>query len=119
MIKYFCAVVFGYLIDFFIYYFLVGSAVSIYLSASIAFFFGSLVNLLLIRQVVFTNPKYDFAKDLFFTLTSNISIFIVGILLLYLFYNVFGVGPYCSKVSSNLLTFLINFHIRKFFFTKA
>ena len=117
-LRYFLAVTCGYCLDFIIYALLVNLHISIYLANTIAFCIGSVINTSLIRRFVFRENKFSLLMDLQLSFVSNLIIFLFGMIILGVIVNFGSINPYSAKFLSNLVTFTLNFSIRKYFFRK-
>lgn len=118
-IRYFLVVCCGFFVDLAIYSGLVAAGLSIYFANVLAFLVGTTVNVLLIRRFVFTDNRFGLGHDVLFSTASNGIMLGFGMCLLGLFVEVFGWGPYVSKVLSNGVTFVINYLVRLRIFRKG
>jgi putative flippase GtrA len=115
-LRYFLAVSCGFAVDFFIYSLMIWSEIPFYLANTAAFFVGSIVNVLLIRNYVFPDSRFSLRKDLPLTLIVNIVIFLFGMIVLWILIDYFSIGPYISKILVSGLTVTLNYIIRTTFF---
>ena len=118
LLKYFSAVVCGYLVDFAIFILLIESGWSIYLANCVGFVVGSICNVILIRLYVFSDSRFELLHDLGYSLISNTLILFVGLAMLWLLVEQFNWTAIVAKVTANGLTFFINFIIRKQLFSR-
>ena len=117
-LRYFLAVVCGYCIDFSIYAVLVAAGVSVYWANTAGFCVGSVVNVLLIRQFVFTDSRFSLGADLPLSFASNTLMFGFGMGLLWVLVDALSTNPYGAKLLANGTTFTLNYVIRALFFRK-
>jgi putative flippase GtrA len=115
--SYLIAVTLGFVFDFCIYCILVKYEMSPYIANSFSFFAGAIFTVLLLRTFVFKINKFHLLKDILFTLSSNGTIYFLGMIFLYCCINFLYIGPYFSKIVTNILTFFINYIIRLTFFS--
>ena len=105
----------GFALDIIIFYVLVNMNTSLYVANTFSYLFGSFFCVILIRKFVFTKPRFNLLKDYLFTIMSNGSVFLFGFLMLIILISL-TFGELLSKLLSNIITFTINFFIRKAFF---
>ena len=117
-LRYFLAVVGGYCIDFAIYAALVKFGVSVYWANTAGFCVGSVVNVILIREFVFTDSRFRLGTDLRLSFASNALIFMLGMEILWGLVELAAMNPYGAKLLTNGTTFVANYVIRAFFFRK-
>ena len=115
-LRYFLAVSCGFGVDFFIYSIMIWSEIPFYWANTAAFFVGSAINVILIRNYVFTYSRFSFREDLPLTLIVNLVIFIFGMILLGILIDYFSTDPYISKILVSGLTITLNYLIRISFF---
>ncbi len=118
-LTYLAVVMFGYVVDFFIYSFMLAFGVGVVLANTVAFLVGAVVNAILIRRFVFPDNRFRAGKDLALTLLVNIFFFVLGTWLLSWLVGTEGINPYVAKVLTNSLTFAGNFVTRAVFFRKT
>jgi len=102
----------GFTCDLIIFALLTSYGVSVIVGGIISFVFGTFVNLVLLRRILFRCTSLNFAKDFILTLLSNGLIFNVGLLVLWYMTSCLLYDAIVAKVFSNLLTFLSNYVIR-------
>lgn len=115
--RYILAVGMGFVFDYCIYFSLYRKGISPYIANSLSFFAGAIFTVILLRAFVFKINKFHFIKDIFLTLSSNGTIYFVGMFFLYCFINLLYLDPYLSKITANIITFFINYIIRLSFFS--
>jgi len=116
--RYFLAVVCGYCIDFAIYAVLVKFDVSVYWANTAGFCVGSVVNVILIRQFVFTNSRFRLGTDLQLSFVSNALMFMLGMGVLWGLVEIAAMNPYGAKLLANGATFVANYALRAIYFRK-
>ncbi len=117
-LKYIAIMIVGFTCDLILFAILTSYEVSIIISGVASFVFGTFVNLVLLRSILFHCSNLSFAKDLILTLLSNGLIFNIGLLLLWYMTSYLLYDAIVAKVFSNLLTFLSNYVIRIVFFER-
>ena len=95
---------------------MIWSEIPFYWANTAAFFVGSAINVILIRNYVFTYSRFSFREDLPLTLIVNLVIFIFGMILLGILIDYFSTDPYISKILVSGLTITLNYLIRISFF---
>lgn len=88
---------------------------SIIVANLVGFLVGSLINVVLIRQLVFT-PKFKLSKDVLLTWGLNGFLFLLGTLFLWWLVSGLEFNAYVSKLGVNGLTFVCNFITRVILF---
>lgn len=117
-LRYFLAVVCGYLIDFAIYSAFVLFGVSVYWANTAGFCVGATVNVILIRQFVFPDSRFRLSTDLQLSFVSNGLMFGFGMGILWVFVELGSINPFIAKLLTNGTTFLVNYMIRSAFFRR-
>lgn len=117
ILKYLTTVTFGFLFDYAIYFFLVNNNISPYVANSVSFLSGAIFTVILLRVFVFKINQFPLFRDIFLTLSSNGSIYLVGMVILFCCINIFYLNPYLSKILVNSVTLFINYLIRLSFFS--
>jgi putative flippase GtrA len=117
-LKYSAIMVVGFACDLILFAILTSYEISIIVSGVASFVFGTFVNLMLLRSVLFNCSNLSFAKDFILTLLSNGLIFNIGLLLLWYMTSYLLYDAIVAKVFSNLLTFLSNYVVRIVFFER-
>lgn len=117
-LRYFWAVVCGYCLDFAIYATLVSVGVSVYFSNATGFCVGSVVNTILIREVVFQSNRFSLATDLQLSFISNTFMLILGMGLLWCLVELTAMNPYGAKLLANCMTFIANYAVRAIYFSR-
>ena len=108
----------GFSFDFIIYLILLKYSAPVYLANLVAFLFGSIANVILIRRFVFTDNRYSLAQDVLMTFAANGLIISIGTMVLWVLVDLFYANPYASKLSVGFATFLVNYLTRAFFFRR-
>ena len=108
----------GFACDLILFAILTSHEVSVIISGVLSFIFGTFVNLVLLRSILFHSSNLSFANDFILTILSNGLIFNIGLFLLWYMTSYLLYDPIISKVISNLLTFLLNYIIRIIFFER-
>jgi len=119
IVKYFCAVAIAVALDFFVYtilyyIFLLGAVASNLL----AFAVGTLCSVVLIRTYVFKDARYTTMVDYLLTLLSNGWIYLLGMVVLVFLIERLYIHHYVAKTLIMTITFVLNYYIRKYVFTK-
>jgi putative flippase GtrA len=109
----------GFSVDFLIYVALVSVSQQVYLGHVLGFVVGGIINVILIRQFVFSDSRFSLVKDIFLTLAANGAMLFLGMVVLWVLVNRFSINPYLSKIATNAVTFCLNYLTRFFFFRKA
>ena len=104
LLKYFSAVVCGYLVDRNIH-FADREQLVIYLANCLSFVVRSICNVMLIRLYVFSDSRFELLHDLGYSLISNTLILFVGLAMLWLLVEQFNWTAIVAKVTANGLTF--------------
>ena len=116
---YFLILCIGYSLDFTTFIILSSYTFNIYLSNVLAFIFGTTINLILIKRFLFRDARYSFFHDWILTLSTNGIIGLgFGTVLIYIFYEIFFVSAVIAKIISSLITLILNYLIRIYFFNK-
>ena len=108
----------GFSFDFIIYLILLKFKVPVYLANLVAFLFGSIANVILIRTFIFTDNRFSLAQDVLMTFAANGLVISIGTIVLWILVDLFYANPYTSKLSVGVATFLVNYFIRAFFFRR-
>lgn len=118
VLKYIAIMIVGFACDLILFAILTSHEVSVIISGVLSFIFGTFVNLVLLRSILFHSSNLSFANDFILTILSNGLIFNIGLFLLWYMTSYLLYDPIISKVISNLLTFLLNYIIRIIFFER-
>ena len=118
VLKYIAIMIVGFACDLILFAILTSHEVSVIISGVLSFIFGTFVNLVLLRSILFHSSNLSFANDFILTILSNGLIFNIGLFLLWYMTAYLLYDPIISKVISNLLTFLLNYIIRIIFFER-
>lgn len=108
-----------FVIDLGVFWALVKFGFSVYISNAIAFFIGTLINILLFRRVVFSQNRFSLLRDIVLSLCVYAMVFALGMGLLWVFFSVVGLGEIPAKVLANGFTFVVNYLIRALLFTRS
>ena len=108
----------GFFLDLCVFFSLTYISINIYLSNIIAFIIGSFINLLLIRKFLFINFRFNLLEDWLLTLPLNGLVIIIGTLLIYILHEILAISVVLSKLSSTLVTLIVNYALRVKFFNK-
>lgn len=84
----------------------------------IAFAIGALLNMILIRIYIFSNPRFTFIVDYLLTLLSNGIVVLGGTMLMVIMVNHLSMNHYVAKSISMIITFILNYIIRKHVFSR-
>ena len=114
-ITYRLIVLIGFAIDFLVYSSLIFFGHSVLFANLIGFSVGAVLNVILIRQLVFA-PKFSLSKDVLLTLTLNGGLFLTSTFVLVWLVDSLGFNPYGTKLFVNAATFIINFIVRVLIF---
>lgn len=91
---------------------------SVYFANAVGFCVGAFVNVILIRQFVFTDSRFQLGHDVLFTVVINGIILSLGMGVLWVLVEALNVNPYWAKLVTNSVTFIFNYLIRLFYFRK-
>jgi putative flippase GtrA len=108
----------GFCVDFLIYSILVFHGISIYVSNLAAFFVGTILNVILIRKLVFRDNRFKFLTDIQLTFAANGATLGLGVGILWGLVELCSFNPYLAKLLTNGITIIINYLIRILFFRK-
>jgi putative flippase GtrA len=117
LVKYLTTVTFGFLFDYAIYFFLVNNKISPYIANSISFTAGAIFTVILLRAFVFKKNQFSLFRDILLTFSTNGSIYLVGMAILFCCINILYLDLYLSKILTNSVTLIINYIIRLSFFS--
>lgn len=79
---------------------------------------GSVVNVILIREFVFPDSRFQLGTDLQLSFASNGLMFGFGMVMLWVLVEMGAMNPYGAKLLTNGTTFFANYVIRAVFFRK-
>jgi putative flippase GtrA len=117
-LRYFAVVFCGFSVDFMVYTLIVSRGQSAYFANIIAFFVGTIVNVILIRTFVFPDSRFRPVSDIALTIVTNGMFLGLGMSILWIQINLLNINPYWAKLVANGLTFVLNYATRSIFFRK-
>jgi putative flippase GtrA len=94
---------------------MVAANFNLYAAFLASFALGTICNVLLLRRF-YSPSRHHVIKDLVLTFGSNGAATLVGLGIYASLLRVGGVGPVVAKITSNGVTFLINYVVRRRFF---
>lgn len=117
-VRYFAVTLCGFLIDFLVYATLVATGLSIYIANLLGFCIGATANVLLIRSFVFRESRHSLPVDIILTIMANGMVFFIGLILLWVLVEGMRLDPYITKLIANGVTFILNYVIRTYYFSR-
>ena len=116
-ILYFLIACVGFSIDFGIFLLLTQNSFNIIVANLLAFFFGSTINLALIRTILLPNTKFNLLVDWFLTLPINGIVVFFGTALIFILHEIMYINLIIAKLTSTVLTLCVNYALRIKYFT--